>query len=105
MRDESEVDLSGKIGTSVFFLEHGEGCELREAKVVGGVGFFNTAGKGVFVSPGSPDATTFLPHDDGSSGILAHRKNPLGGNLRIAEEVESHESVVCGSFGIVENAS
>ena len=56
------------------------------------------------VASGSPNASSFLAHDDGGAGVLAHGKDSLGGNLGIAEEVEGHEAIICGSLGIFQDS-
>ena len=45
----------------------------------------------------------FLAHDDGSTGILAGRKNAVGGDFRIFKQHQGYHAVIVRCFRVIEN--
>ena len=99
-----QLDLRGQVVASVLLVPHRDGGVLRVAQVQTRVGVVDTAGNGLLVVAGGEHMLSTLAHDDGGSGVLAHRQNAGSGDIGVLEQIERDELVVVRRFGIVEDA-
>ena len=101
----SEFDLGWQVVLSVLLFEHRERRELAIAKVRREVGIADALGNHVLVVEASKDVLTLFALHDCGSGVLAHRQNTAGRDVRVLKELLGNEVIVWRRVGIVEDPS
>ena len=99
-----DLDLRGEVRPGVLLPVEVERGELRVAEVRGQVRVEHAARDRRLVAAAGEDVLALLAHDDGGAGVLAHRQDPAGRDVRVLEEVERDEAVVGRGLGVVEDA-
>jgi len=100
-----DVDLRGEVRAGVFFFGHGERHDLRIAQVAVFVGLVHALGNAFRIVGARIDILALMADTDGSAGILACGKFALGRNDLVEQHGVSHELVVVGGLGIIEDVA
>ena len=98
-----DIDLSGKVAAGIDLLVHVEGKVLGITQVFLGIGIIDPFGQALGIIYPGPNLLSLIGDNNGCAGILAKRKNAVGGYLRVFQQGHGHIAVVARSFGIVQN--
>ncbi|CAB4852078.1 unannotated protein [freshwater metagenome] len=101
----ADLDLRRQVVAGVDLVVHVQRRHLAVAQVAGLVRVEHTAGDGLFVAAASADPLTLLGLHDRSAGVLAHRQHAAGGDGRVLQQVERHETVVVAGLGVAEDVA
>ncbi len=100
-----DVDLRGQIGAGVLLLGHGKRHDLRITQIALLVSLVNAAGDALgIVGPGK-NVLALMADADGRAGILTGGQLALGRDALVEQHGISHELVVVGSLGVVEDVA
>ena len=97
------LDLRREIGPGVGLFVHRPRRHLRVAQIELFVGIEHAAGNRSLVAAAGDDILTLLSHHDRGAGVLTHREDAAGGDVRVLQEIEGDELVVGGGFFVVED--
>ncbi len=100
-----EVDLGRQIVAGIDLLVHRQGRHLAIAQMVLSVDPPDALGQRRRVVAAGPYTLAFSAHHDRGAGVLAHRQDLAGRDIRVLQQVERNEAVVCRRLGVVENGS
>ena len=100
-----DVDLRRQVGTGILLVGHGERHDLRITQITLLVSLVDPAGDALGVVGPGEDVLALVADADGRTGILTRGQLALGRDALIEQHGVSHELVVVGSLGIVEDVA
>ena len=99
------VDLRWEVRTGILLLGHRERHDLRIAQVAVFVGLVHAFGNVFRIVGARIDVLALVADADGRAGVLARGEFALGRNDLVEQHGVSHELVVVGGLGIVEDVA
>ena len=99
------VDLRREVRTGILLLGHRERHDLRIAQVAVFVGLVHAFGNVFRIVGARIDVLALVADADGRAGVLARGEFALGRNDLVEQHGVSHELVVVGGLGIVEDVA
>ena len=100
-----EVDLRRQIVAGIDLLVHRQRRHLAVAQIGLGIGPPDALGQRRGIVAAGPDLLALLAHHDRGAGILAHRQDLAGRDIRVFQQVERDEAVIRRSLRIIENGA
>ena len=99
------VDLRREVRTGILLLGHRERHDLRIAQVAVFVSLVHAFGNAFRIVGARIDVLALVADADGCAGVLARGEFALGRNDLVEQHGVSHELVVVGGLGIVEDVA
>ena len=94
---------AGRLVPVFDLLPHVERRHLGIPQVLLGEALVDAAAQPLGVVRPGPDLLALLREDGGRAGVLAHRQDPLGGDLGVLQQRQRHVAVVRGGLRVVED--